>query len=82
MIYTVRTDADRYPQSVEIKLEKGKFSKTAVYKVAMNSYMASNVRFESLDDGVSQFMTTEEMTMKYLKTKKSVSYNGTHRAFY
>lgn len=82
MIYTVRTDADRYPQSVEIKLEKGKFSKTAVYKVAMNSYMASTVRFESLDDGVSQFMTTEEMTMKYLKTKKSVSYNGTHRAFY
>ena len=80
MTYTVKTDADRYPQSVEIKLNKGRFSKTATYTVAMNSYMASTIRIESLDDGVSQYMTTEEMMIKYLKTKKTVSYNGTRRA--
>lgn len=82
MTYIVRTDSESYPQSVEIKLDKGRYSKTAIYLVAMNSYMASTVRFESLDDGVNQNMTTEEMTMKYLKTKKNVSYNGTRRAFH
>lgn len=82
MTYFVKTDAEGYPQSIEIKLDKGRYSKTATYLVAMNSYMASTVRFKSLDDGVSRYMTTEEMTMKYLKTKKSVSYNGTRRAFH
>lgn len=82
MTYMVKTDAERYPKSVEIKPDKGRFSNTATYKVAMNSYMASTVRFESLDDGVSQYMTSEEMTIKYLKTKKSVSYNGVRRAFH
>jgi 5'-nucleotidase len=81
MTYTIKTDADRYPKSVEIKLDKGRFSKDAVYKVAMNSYMAETVRFESLDDGESQYMTTEEMVIKYLKGKKTVSYNGVRRAF-
>ena len=82
MTYTVRTDADHYPKSVDIKPDKGRFSKDAKYKVAMNSYMASTVRFESLDDGESQFMTSEEMTIKYLKDKKTVSYNGVRRAFH
>jgi hypothetical protein len=48
----------------------------------MNSYMASTVRFESLDDGESQYMTSEEMTIRYLKNKKTVSYNGVRRAFH
>lgn len=82
MTYFIKTDSERYPQSVEIKLDKGRFSETAIYSVAMNSYMASTIRFKSLDDGVSRYMTTEEMTMKYLKTKKTVSYNGTRRAFH
>ena len=47
----------------------------------MNSYMAETVRFESLDDDESHFMTTEEMAIEYLKTKKTVSYNGVRRAF-
>ena len=82
MTYTVITEADGYPKSVEIKPDKGRFSKDATYKVAMNSYMASTVRFESIDDGESQYMTSEEMTIKYLKTKKTVSYNGVRRAFH
>ena len=82
MTYTVRTDSDRYPKSVEIKPDKGGFSKEAVYKVAMNSYVASTVRFESLDDGENQYMTTEEMVIKYLRNKKTVSYNGVRRAFH
>lgn len=82
MNYIVRTDSEGYPKSVEIKTDKGRYSKTATYLVAMNSYMASTIRFESLDDGESRNMTTEEMVIKYLKTKKKVSYNGTRRAFH
>lgn len=82
MTYTVRTESDGYPKSVDIKPDKGRFSNDATYKVAMNSYMASTVRFESLDDGESQYMTSEEMTIRYLKNKKTVSYNGVRRAFH
>ena len=82
MTYTVRTESDGYPKSVDIKPDKGRFSNDATYKVAMNSYMASTVRFESLDEGESQYMTSEEMTIRYLKNKKTVSYNGVRRAFH
>ena len=82
MTYTVRTESDGYPKSVDIKPDKGRFSNDATYKVAMNSYMASTVRFESLDDGESQYMTSEEMTIRYLKNKKTISYNGVRRAFH
>ena len=33
-------------------------------------------------DGESQYMTSEEMTIRYLKNKKTVSYNGVRRAFH
>ena len=79
MTYTVNTDKDYYPKSVTIKPDKGGYSKDAVYKVAMNSYMASTVRFESLDDGQSQYMTSEEMVIQYLRKHKTVSYKGVSR---
>ena len=79
MTYTVNTTSDYYPKSVIIRPDKGRYSKDAVYKVAMNSYMASTVRFESLDDGQSQYMTTEEMAIQYLRKHKTVSYKGASR---
>ena len=79
MTYTVFTDQDNYPKSVSIKPDKGGYSKDAVYKVAMNSYMASTVRFESVDDGQSQYMTSEEMVIQYLRKQKTVSYKGVSR---
>lgn len=82
MKYTVNTDVDGYPTSVSIKPDKGTFSKNATYKVAMNDYMASTVHFESLDDGESLFMTSEEMLIQYLRSQKSVSYQGVRRTFY
>lgn len=82
MTYTVKTDDEGYPKSVVIKPDHGRYSSDAIFKVAMNSYMASTVRFESLNDGESMFMTSEEMTIQYLKTKKTISYNGVRRAFH
>lgn len=82
MTYTVKTDYEGYPKSVDIRPDKGKFSNDATYKVAMNSYMASTLRFDSLDDGESQFMTSEEMVIEYLRNKKTISYKGVRRAFH
>lgn len=59
--------------------DKGKFSKSATYKVAMNSYMASTVNIESLDDGQSQYMTSEEMMIEFLRKQKTVDYKGVAR---
>ena len=79
MKYTVNTTSDGYPKSVNIQLDHGRFSPDATYTVAMNSFMASTVRFESLDEGTSQFMTSEEMLIQYLKQQKKVSYQGVSR---
>ena len=79
MSYQVNTDRDGYPKSVTFKLDHGQYSKDAKYKVAMNSYMVSTLRFESVDEGESQFMTSEEMVIQYLCEQKTVSYRGVHR---
>ena len=78
----VDTDANGYPKSVEIKPDRGRYSKTTTYKVAMNSYMASTLDFESLDEGQSQYMTSEEMVIQYLRNQKTVSYRGVRRVSY
>ena len=82
MTYKVNTDAKGKPKSVEIKPNQGRYSKKANYTVAINSYMASTVRFESVDEGQSQFMTSEEMVIQYLREQKTVSYKGVRRTFY
>lgn len=82
MTYKVNTNAKGKPTSVEIKPNQGRYSKKATYRVAFNSYMASTVRFESLDDGQSQFTTSEEMVIQYLREQKTVSYKGVRRTFY
>lgn len=81
MTYTVNTDINGKPKSVEIKPDKGRFSKQMNYRIAINSYMASTVRFESVDEGQSQYMTSEEMVIRYLRDKKTVSYQGVRRCF-
>lgn len=79
MKYEVKTAPDGYPKSVDIVLDKGRFSPEATYTVAMNSYMASTVRFESVDDGNSTFMTSDEMLIAFLRKQPSVSYQGVTR---
>lgn len=79
MTYRVNTDAGNYPKSVTIHPDRGSYSKDAVYKVAMNTYMASTVRFESVDDGQNQYMTSEEMAVQYLRSRPTVSYKGVSR---
>ena len=75
MTYSVDADG----RSVWIDMEGENFSTKKVYKVAMNSYMASTINIESEDDGRSMFMTSEEMMIEYLRKHKEVDYQGVVR---
>ena len=75
MKYTVSDDG----RSVWINMDGANFSTRNIYKVAMNSYMASTVNIESIDDGRSMFMTSEEMVIVFLKNHKEVDYQGVVR---
>ncbi len=75
MTYSVDEDG----RNVWIEMEGENFSTKKVYKVAMNSYMASTVEIESEDDGQSMFMTSEEMMIEFLRKHKKVDYQGVVR---
>ena len=75
MTYSVGDDG----RSVWIDMEGENFSTSKIYKVAMNSYMASTVNIESVDDGVSTFKTSEEMIIEFLRRHKEVDYQGVVR---
>ena len=75
MTYSVDDDG----RSVWIDMEGENFSTKKIYKVAMNSYMASTVTIESEDEGRSMFMTSEEMMIEFLRRHKEVDYQGVVR---
>ena len=75
MTYTVSDDA----KTVWVNMKGEEFSTQKVYKVAMNSYMASTVTIESEDEGQSMFMTSEEMVIEFLRKHKEVDYQGVTR---
>ena len=75
MTYSVGNDGT----NVWINMEGAPFSTSQTYKVAMNSFMASTVNIESIDDGQSCFKTSEEMMIEYLKKNKEVDYQGVVR---
>ena len=75
MTYTVSDDG----RNVWVDMEKEPFSTKKTYKVAFNSYMASTVDVESVDEGKSLFMTSEEMMIEFLRRRKTVDYQGVVR---
>ena len=75
MTYKVSDDG----QNVWVEMEGEQFSTKKTYKVAFNSYMASTVNIESVDDGESMFMTSEEMMIEFLRRHKEVDYQGVAR---
>ena len=75
MTYSVDEDG----RNVWIEMDGQNFSTNKIYKVAMNSYMASTVIIESEDDGQSMFMTSEEMMIEFLRKHKEVDYQGVVR---
>lgn len=77
MTYSVDDNGDHI--NVYLNPDKGSFGKNTIYKVAINSYMASTVNIESVDEGRSQFMTSEEMMIEFLRRHKEVDYQGVVR---
>jgi len=75
MSYTVDEDG----KSVWVDMDGASFSTNKVYKVAFNSYMASTVNIESVDEGRSMFRTAEEMMIDFLRKHKVVDYQGVSR---
>ena len=72
MTYSMSDDGNR----VWINMEGENFSTKKIYKVAFNNYMASTVNIESVDEGRSMFMTSEEMMIEFLRNHKVVDYQG------
>ena len=77
MTYEVTDDGKHI--KVFIRPDKGDFGLNTIYKVAFNSYMASTVNIESVDEGRSMFMTSEEMLIEFLRKHKTVDYQGVVR---
>ena len=75
MTYTVGDNGN----DVWIEMDGRKFSTKNTYKVAFNSYMASTIDVRSEDEGVSTFMTSEEMLIEFLRRHKEVDYQGVSR---
>lgn len=75
MTYSVDDDG----KTVWVNMEVESFSTKKIYKVAMNSYIASTVNIESVDEGQSMFMTSEEMMIEFLRRHKEVDYQGVTR---
>lgn len=75
MTYSVSDDG----KTVWVNTKGEEFSTKKLYKVAMNSYMASTVTIESEDEGQSMFMTSEEMMIEFLRKHKEVDYQGVVR---
>lgn len=67
---------------IKIKLDNGKpLEMDKKYSVVMNSYMASVFDFEHEDDGASVFMTSNEMSVEYLKDHPTINYSKVKRTF-
>ena len=67
---------------VRVTLENGKpLDLNAKYNIVMNSYMASVFDFEREDDGASVFMTSNEMSIEFLKDHPTINYTGVKRTF-
>ncbi len=73
MTYRVSDDGNT------VWINDNNFSTRSLYRVAMNSYMASTVNIESEDEGRSTFMTSEEMMIEFLRKHKEVDYQGVVR---
>ena len=77
MTYEVIDDGKNI--STFVRPDKGEFSTKNIYKVAFNSYMASTVNIESVDEGQSLYMTSEEALIDFLRKHKTVDYQGVSR---
>jgi 2',3'-cyclic-nucleotide 2'-phosphodiesterase (5'-nucleotidase family) len=80
--YTVTSDEQGHCLGMELLNDStGKaLDSTRKYSVAMNSYIAASYHFDHSDPGVTGSITTAEILINYLKSKKKVNYANVKRA--
>lgn len=73
--YTYSVDENGQMKDCQVKLDNGKpLDLKKIYKVVMNSYMASKFDFPHEDPGTDIFRTSNEAIVKYLDDNQHVNY--------
>lgn len=71
--------SDRHPLGIKIKMDKGKFSKTATYKVATNYYVTSISTSKKHDKGIVMKEACSDVIIKWLRQQPTINYTGSSR---
>jgi 2',3'-cyclic-nucleotide 2'-phosphodiesterase (5'-nucleotidase family) len=80
MKYTAVVDASGVCTDVIMRDYKGNpFDQSKKYTVGMNSYISATYKFDHTDPGNTNFDTTAQTLINYLKEVKSVKYEGESR---
>jgi 2',3'-cyclic-nucleotide 2'-phosphodiesterase (5'-nucleotidase family) len=80
MKYTAIVDGNGVCTDVEMKDYEGNpFDPAKKYTVGMNSYISATYGFDHADPGTTNFDTTAQTLINFLKEVKSVNYSGTNR---
>jgi 5'-nucleotidase / UDP-sugar diphosphatase len=82
MSYTVQVNSDGLCTGVEMKDRKGNLlDPSKVYTVGLNSYISASYKFNHTDPGTTNYTTTAQALLDYLKEVKTVDYASTRRTF-
>jgi 5'-nucleotidase/UDP-sugar diphosphatase len=80
MKYSAVVDQNGLCTDIEMKDYSGNpFDPARKYTVGMNSYIGATYVFDHTDPGTTNFDTTAQTLINFLKEVKSVSYEGTNR---
>jgi hypothetical protein len=80
MKYTAVVDVNGMCTDVIIRDYQGNpFDPLKKYTVGMNSYIAATYKFDHTDPGATNFDTTAQTLINFLKEVNSVKYEGTRR---
>ena len=78
--YELELGAEGKIKKIQVKMEDGsRLNLQKTYKVVMNSYLSAVSKYEKTDPGHSLFITSAEMTIKYLEKQPAVDYQGVKR---
>ena len=67
-------------KNIQVRMEDGsRLNLQRTYKVVMNSYLSAVSQYEKADPGQSLFITSAEMTIRYLEKQPAVDYKGVKR---
>lgn len=70
------TKEETHPVSIKITMDKGKFSRTAKYRVATNFYAASVSTSAKVDQGITLADKCSDITMRWLRRQPTLNYTG------